>query len=434
MAKIYKLLIILCVLFAGVSILLLSDSLQQITLKPLLLFLLGIFGLVLYFVFNEIKVISYLYLSPVIFFRQSIELNITYTIGLVCVFIFQYLNDPENTKTQIPYAIFFVLLLVAGIRSIIIGIHGWHPYTFFFNECILPILIIITVVNSPIKKDEIRQLIFIHVVFASLLSIIGVTLAITHPGERMGSTWEEAMTINGYYILAFFLGIGLMDEASRGHQKILFVLTISILLGMIFTYTRVVLVGVVIGLFIMSLKKPQFLKYFLILLITAPLLIPGDMIERVQNLQTADTSILIRLLVWYYSVKLIILKPLWGYGFDSFVILYKSLISIKYLRAIHSHNVYLRLLVEIGFIGFIGYMGVVFDILLKGYKHTKSIKGLTLTFLMWVALIVELVFCITDVFISQVSISFIFWLLLALLYKVTNEMKTNNLEQIIEYN
>jgi O-antigen ligase len=419
MSKTMKVLLAAVLILSGAMVIILANFLQQATIKMVIAAIFCLMALIIYFFFHEFKVIHYLYLSPLLFIRPMLEVNILYAAGLIIVFLFQQMQPPFSTKLRIPYSLFMILLLVAGIRAYLVGVSGAKALDFFFTEALLPPIVFLTIVNSSISMREIRKLLELHVYFAALLGIIGIALAILNPGERLGSLWSNAMTINGYYVLAFFIGIGLMEEAKGNRKTLLFVMIITILFGMIFTYTRIVLVGVVIGLFLMCLRKPALFKYMLFLLLLVPVLMPGGMMTRIKLTQSGDASILIRFLVWFYSAQMIIEHPIWGLGFDSFVVLYKNLLSIKTLRAVHSHNVYLKLLVEMGLVGFVGYMGILIGAVKRSYGNFKQTKGLSLHYLIWVALIVELIFCMTDVFIAQISVSLIFWILLGLVYNIS---------------
>jgi len=414
-----KVLLAVVFVLAGAVIIFLACFLQQASVIIAIAAIFCIVMLVIYFFFHEFKVIHYLYLSPLLFIKPIFEVNLVYTIGLIVIFLFQQMQNPESTKVRIPYFLFIALLLIAGIRSYLVGVSGAKALEYFFTECLLPPTVFLIIINSSINMTEIRKLMGLHVYTAALLSIIGIALAFINPGERFGSLWSNAMTINGYYVLCFFFGIGLMEEAQGIRKILLFALIVLILFGMIFTYTRIALVGVAVGLFLMCLRKPALFKYMVFLLLLVPVLLPGGMMTRIQMTQNGDTSILIRFLVWFYSVKMIIENPIWGLGFDSFVVLYKNLLSIEFLRAVHSHNVYLKLLVEMGLVGFIGYMGIIIGAVKRSLDNFRQTKGLSLHYLIWVALIVELIFCLTDVFIAQISVSLIFWMLLGFVYNIS---------------
>jgi O-antigen ligase len=389
---------------------------QSSSLLIIAFFYLMVLGGGFFFIFHKVSVAQYLYLSPFLFLLPRFSFDLIYVIGLIGIFLLDLLYSQKPPRIKLYYTIFFTILLIAGIRSYFMGIRGNNAHVFFVNLCLMPITLFTIVSNSIITDTESRKIITLHVYTATFLAIIGIALSILNPTERIGSTWAEAMTINGYYIIGFFLGLGLLDKEKGLHKSIISVMVIVILFGMIFTYTRIILVGVAFGLFLMCFRKPRLFRYMFLLIFIFPFVLPEEMIVRIKSTQQKDLSMLIRFLVWYYSAKIIWENPIWGLGFDSFHTVYKGLMSIKTLRAIHSHNIYLRVLLEMGLVGFVGYMGVIISTLKRGYKTFRKVKGLTLEYMIWVSLIVELVMCITDVFISQIAVSFIFWLLLALMY------------------
>jgi len=430
MAKAGKILFPLLWIIAGALIIISSGYLQQASVTILVLSFLLLLAGGIYFIFHEFNVMNFLFLSPLLFLRPNFNLNIIFVIGMLAVFLIQFFHKPEAKKLYVYYFWLFALLLIAGLRSYLFGIRGGSAYIFFFTECLMPIVVFQVIANSDVTWLEIRRFLMYHVYLAAFLGFIGVILALLNPTERIGSLWTNAMTINGYYVMAFFIGIGLLKGEKYNKKLLLAGLIIIILLGMIFTYTRIVLVGLILGLIIMSLRRPKLFIYLIPMILLIPFLLPGELLVRFQLLLKGDVSIFIRLLVWYYSIQMIIASPVWGVGFDSFIVRFSSLMSVTELRAIHSHNMYLRLLLEMGIVGFVAYMGIVLSVLGKGIKAFKKTKGLSLTYLLWVAIIVELIFCMTDVFIAQVSVSLVFWMLIALMYKISKlNPETTDVEQ-----
>jgi O-antigen ligase len=436
MPKFKKLLFPLIWIIAGICIILISILLQQTTFLSVIFLPFGLLCFLIYFAFHEFKVIHYLYLSPLLFIQPRLEFNLIYAVGLLFVFLIEKLHKPQSIF--IPYFLFFLLLCIAGFRSYFLGIRGDRAFEFFFTECLLPPLLFTIIANSEITSEEIRSLFKYHVYCAAFLGLIGILVAFLRPGERLGSLWSNAMTINGYYILAFFVGIGLLEESEPIKKKTFYVLILIILFGMIFTYTRIVLVGVLIGFILMCIRKPVLFKYLLFLLLAVPFLLPSGMMQRIQMTNKGDVSILIRFLVWFYSLEMIKGNPIWGLGFDSFIVRYKSLLPIKDFMAIHSHNIYLRLMVEMGAIGTLGYLGVIISSLRSGFQSFNKNRGISLTYMIFIAVFVEMLFCITDVFIAQVSVSIFFWILVSFLYKMaTNppnveEYSSKDLINVIE--
>ncbi|MBI3596538.1 MAG: O-antigen ligase family protein [Nitrospirae bacterium] len=123
---------------------------------------------------------------------------------------------------------------------------------------------------------------------------------------------------------------------------------------------------------------------FTVLLISLTWFGLGPIIDRVQTLLriTEDHSMLARVEVWKDTAKLVSDHPLMGSGLGTFGVVYpayKTLPDQVFYE--HTHNDYIQLLAETGWVGFglsVGILGVLFGFIIAGWRWRRSpwAKGL----------------------------------------------------------
>ncbi len=374
-------------------------------------------AVMLYFLVAGLSVMSVLGLSPILFIRPIFFLNICYLLLLVLVFTYEQIVRKKVFDFNIHYFPTFLILLAAGLRSFFLGVRGDGAFMFLMNECITPIIVFTIIMNTSLSLDKFKMILKGHFTIALILGIAGIAIAVTHPGDRIGSLWTTAMTINGYYVINLFTGIALMLEEQSSNKRMYYLVALFLVfLGMVFTYTKIVLIGVAFGLFLMALKKPRLFRYLIPLMLVIPFILPGAMVERLVDAKSGDGSSVIRMVAWFYSILLIKDHFFLGNGIDSFSVLYDSYMEWDFLYARHSHNIYLRILVEMGIVGFIGFFTPIVSIIKKCYLRVREIKDISFEYMLFVAIAVEMVFGLTDVFIAHFTVGLYFWMLLALTY------------------
>jgi O-antigen ligase len=339
-------------------------------------------------------------------------------LGLLSMALIMEQSVRDKLKLIIPYPVLMVVLLAAGIQAILNAIVFAEDFVFFATTIIVPLVSLFTVANSVSSEKDLENWSRFIVAVAFILGLIGIVMAINNPLSRLGSLWVTAMNINGFYLMAFFLAIGLILLNKHVISRYLIVfLTIIIFLGMLYTYTRITLLAVGFGLFLLSLKIRKLKKLAFLFILLTPLLIPSSMITRIQMGFTSDVSLLIRVIAWYHALIQISRNFLFGIGFNTWKHIYSSWVPYRLLFASHPHNVYLRVMVETGIFGFLAYFGLIVAVLSKYYRFCVKPMKSKFDFAVFVAICSVLFACITDVFIQQFSVSLPFWITLALMYK-----------------
>jgi len=345
---------------------------------------------------------------------------------LLITFIFEYQN---SHPLVIPYPIALIVLLLTSCYGLMRAREFYYSTQYFAATALVPLILFILLGNSKLQKEDFILWIKFVVLIGIGLSIIGVFMALTHPEQRLGSLWVTAMTINGYYTLAFFFSIALGIKAENNNNKyVWFIGAIIILLGMFYTYTRMALLAVLFGLLliIIMVKKLRYVGMLLLLLI--PLLIPSSMISRIKLGLTFDYSIVIRFIAWSNALQQIKLAPWFGMGIDVWKHWYAAIIPIDFLYAEHPHNIFLKIWVELGIFGFLSYFYIIGATVRKYYLHLVKRKKDYFNTIIFIGILALLFACLTDIFIQQFSISIVFWITLAFMYRLAKNKTQGELQ------
>jgi O-antigen ligase len=319
----------------------------------------------------------------------------------------------------VPYPVAFMLLFGFGIYGAM-RIQNSLGYTYFFSTILVPFIVLTLCQNARITRDSLLLWMKAVVAVAAFVGAYGIYIAIRNPFDRLGSFWFTAMTINGFYTLAFFFALTLVLTAKEQYQKAMYaVAAFLILFGMLYTYTRMAILAVAFGMFLLMIRVRAMRYLGIVLLALTPLIIPSSMISRIELGFNSDISLIIRAIAWYYSALQIWQNPFTGIGFGVWADWYYSVIPMRILYAQHAHNLYLNVLVEIGIIGGLAYFWIIYKSLRQYWKHSITGNPDILHYGVWVSLMALLFACITDIFIQQHSISILFWLSLGLVLAQT---------------
>ena len=256
---------------------------------------------------------------------------------------------------------------------------------------------------------------------AAFVALYGIFVAIRNPLERLGSFWVTAMTINGFYTAAFFFAVTLALHHKQNLWKALYALAaLLIFFGMLYTYTRMVILAVAFGMFLFMLKIRAMRYLGLVFVLLLPLVIPSSMSSRIQTGFSLDISLVIRGLAWYLSAQQILRHPLFGLGFSVWSTWYPTVIPLRILYAQHSHNLFLNLMVDMGIIGTGAYLYIIWKLLRSFWTGCVAKAKDIIPYGLMVAMLSLLFACITDIFIQQFSVSILFWITLGLMLAMLN--------------
>jgi len=345
----------------------------------------------------------------------------------------------SNTALWAPIFIWGLYVVVISQKIFVGFIYfvGVHPFydavSYYIGIIILPFIIMTFFKNIELDEDFLRKL------FVSF-NISGVTLSIINISIFINSGFNTLLRINGiwpdvniealYFTVLFFFNLTFLVNDKNRKLVYLRIITIFLLaFGIFLTQTRAAWLAVVVAVVIFIIKKPK-IVFPTLFLIALFLVIFFDVIQTryltFVNF-TTDGSTIGRFQAWYATYLMLKENLWWGWGFDGFLYNKDSFYSGFILFLPHSHNTFLRVILEMGLIGALIYFILFFKALVLSYTFKitpefsflkKYIDGLQLSF---VAFLVMFMF---EPFVSLYSnASLIIWTFISLSICLKEEYK-----------
>lgn len=246
------------------------------------------------------------------------------------------------------------------------------------------------IVNTVKTKNQWYNLVITFIISGFLVSCIGIyqnffmettdTSWIDEDmfeeiGTRVYSTLENPNVLGQYLVLLTPLAFGMMWSVKENSSKlILLVITVAMGACLIFTWSRAAWVGIVLAIgFFLLMKDRRWSALCILALIILPFVLPESIMSRLMSIgNVKDSSTAYRVSVWIASLR--IASDYWlsgiGLGTGAFERVYQHYALNGAGFALHSHNFYIELVVEMGILGLIIFLMIIF----ASYKGIVSIK------------------------------------------------------------
>ncbi|MCL2377423.1 MAG: O-antigen ligase family protein [Defluviitaleaceae bacterium] len=177
---------------------------------------------------------------------------------------------------------------------------------------------------------------------------------------RIYSTLENPNVLGKYLIFIVMIAFG-MAYYFRDYLHKIAALGIMATAGLclVFTQSRGAWLGVILAAAVFALLRDRRLVILGILgLIAAPFFISPEVLQRFLSIgDLADTSTNFRVSIWLGSLDMA--RVFWpigiGLGTENFNVIY-NLYALSAARALHSHNLYLQLLIDLGIAGLVTFV------------------------------------------------------------------------------
>lgn len=200
-------------------------------------------------------------------------------------------------------------------------------------------------------------------------------------------------------------------------------LTLFAALGLclILTYSRGAWLSVAALVFFFGLVWDK--RLWLLFLLVPPVLLfyHGGVTDRLLSIfyhSEADTSVSMRLDMWYSAIEMIIEHPLLGVGWGAFKFVYpvyNELIQEAGITIFHAHNMFLNIWAETGILGFVCFFWFFYGNAYYGWKLLKMPQIDTFdraAATMMIAAVVSQTICgFSDYDLFSTQISLTFWLI-----------------------
>lgn len=258
------------------------------------------------------------------------------------------------------------------------------------NYMLLPLICILTYKNIKDRKS------FKFMVTLLVVGIIGAAYSfyrelrwvdVAHFSDASRSKIGDFFVYIGanhyaaFSVYTLFILAGLLCFTRSGIKKLILLGTIFLLLRTIlFTFSRGAYLGFLAGLFFLGLvKKRWLLVLFLILILSWQTIIPRAVVERIEMTKDdtgqLEDSAATRIELWQTAISMFKSSPLIGNGFNSF----------RALGYRDTHNIYMKMLAELGIIGLLSFLYLCLSAFITSWKlfrHSRDdlFKGLGLGF------------------------------------------------------
>ena len=302
---------------------------------------------------------------------------------LILFFLFLLeISTKADINICLPYLPLWILIFLWNLytaskaNSLRIG------FDYYAGTIVTPFLIYFVILNANWNKQSLTRFFDFLILSGVILGLYSLYIFIDSGFNfklRIPSIWESFNILSAYLMILFLFNLSFLINKNTFKKKIFYSITIVIiLLGIFFTQTRGVWLATVLAIIFFVIKKPKvIIPTFLIMGAIGILFfnVINDRFLSVKNFGN-DVSSLGRLQAWLSSIILIQNNFFLGYGFDAYLQLRDTVFSFYFVELPHSHNTYLRMILESGFIGFVLYFIFFFAAFIFTFKLLKN-KELT---------------------------------------------------------
>lgn len=333
-----------------------------------------------------------------------------------------------------PAGLFAVISLISLIGSPK-ALFGLGFYAFTVLQYILMYALLILFVRTASERHLVLVCLLISAAGTVLYGIYQYAHMLTlHEAEwvdnsafpllkrRMYSTLYNP-NLYSAFLLMIMGGTASMSIWTRHTWHRVGYLTLFAALGLclILTYSRGAWLSVAALVFFFGLVWDK--RLWLLFLLVPPVLLfyHGGVTDRLLSIfyhSEADTSVSMRLDMWYSAIEMIIEHPLLGVGWGAFKFVYpvyNELIQEAGITIFHAHNMFLNIWAETGILGFVCFFWFFYGNAYYGWKLLKTPQIDTFdraAATMMIAAVVSQTICgFSDYDLFSTQISLTFWLI-----------------------
>lgn len=312
-------------------------------------------------------------------------------------FIWKMNDRVEVSAAKLTFALAAAFVLLAGISAIYSPQH-YQALLGFFNllACLTLALLIFNFADSPLKLKYFGYIILALGAVLSLIGIYDFVLSQNYQSLRLVSTFYSQIPFSEFLIYPFFIALCLLflSRPAKKERNILIVLNILFGVTLFFTHCRGagVSFALVLLFLVVFFKKEIINKKSLAFL--AAIVIPGvfsiAVIMQVKSWQAhrdsapaavyngpetiQENAVSARLLFWQRAWDIFKDRPLTGGGLASYPELHKQYLQPPFYYSADPHNLYLKILAELGIIAFLVFIGFIASFLRRFLTFANHLK------------------------------------------------------------
>ncbi len=406
-------------------------------------------------IFGTLLIIKYLEFGVFVTVIGAPLLPTTILAGmcLLCVlsFVLKLLTDQNfqfKTSSLDVFVVFFMGALLYGALNSFTFVKSAQILLIYFSY----ILFYFVLVGTMSNRKKWQALVVSFVLVSCLVALYGIVQNFT--GINSAQSWVDSdmfqsiktrvySTFDNPNVLGEFLVIMIPTTAALiwankklGHKIIYTFVILCLCACIVFTWSRGSWLGVMlaVALFLLVMDKRWALAgivgIFAIPFVLGSNSAIADRILSIGNLE--DTSTAYRVSIWQASVQLI--KDFWisgiGLGSDAFSMIYPKYALAGANFALHSHNLFLQIWVEMGIIGIVSFFALIVAFIRQSFSLLVYRKrgGICATLILASAagVLGYLFQGLADNVWYNYKMLFIFWIVIGLVCAGVNILKEKN--------
>jgi O-antigen ligase len=341
-----------------------------------------------------------------------------------------------NLRIELPKFQIWLLLLIWDFYILLKSPKLYDGITYYIGTVFIPFLLFIIIVNINLDKSFFEKLFYSFQIVAIICSAFSIYLFIIsgfNTKVRISSFWEGQNMYAGYLMVILLFNFSFVINKKGRKNLIMHLISIPVILfAIILTQSRATFLALTVSIIFFIVKRPKVIFPFLATLGLMLMLFFDVIKDRVLSIIyfSSDLSSLGRIQGWISSIIIIKENYLFGYGFDAYVYLRDNVFSYYFVEVIHSHNTYLRLILETGLIGFVLYISILVIAIYYSFAINKNkefvaeyksyIDGLQMSFIgLLILFFFEPYFSLFD------NSTLVIWIFISLMYLLYNNSFKN---------
>lgn len=327
-----------------------------------------------------------LYFVPIVLVIGRWYITSFYIFMVFFLLVFEKISF-NKLKLKITHITYWVLNFVWGLYIITISPKIWNGFVYsvgdyvsydaiayFLGLYVTPFILLNILSNIDIDEEFLKKFFIsfnISGIILSLFSIFDFISSGFNTALRIRGFWIDVNIIAGYYMILFLFNLSFLVNRPKDKFFIFYLLsTLLFALGLFLTKTRSAWLAVILSILVFFIKKPKIIvPSFLIISLFIVLFFNVIKLKffSVKNF-SSDYSTLGRFQAWYATYLMLKENYMTGYGFDAFLYNKDNFYSGFLLFLPHSHNTFLRGLLELGLIGSVLYFFLFFKALFISFS------------------------------------------------------------------
>lgn len=301
--------------------------------------------------------------------------------GLCVVSFILNMATNKNRRYTIT-AIGTMLIAFVGLAAIstLTSIHRTKSIQILMLYIAFAVFYFVTV-NTVRTKQQWRNMVMFFVLSGTVVALLGVyqnfvlettaqsswvdTEMFSQIGVRVYSTLDNPNVLGQFLVLVIPIAFAMLVSSKKIMERIVFLVS-CVIMGacLIFTWSRAGWVAIILALgFFVVMKDRRWSTLCIVALLIMPFLLPENILSRITSIgNMKDSSTAYRVSVWIASLR--IAADYWiggiGLGSGAFERMYQHYALNGAGFALHSHNFYIQLVVEMGILGLMVFFAIIF--------------------------------------------------------------------------